>query len=152
MVVADPTIAWGEFADQEPELAQFGIERLTAAPAYMATVRRSGAPRVHPVTPIFTPTGLFLFMEPGSPKGRDVRERGRFALHNGVLDNEGTGGEFSIEGRGLAVGDPDMWSMVAEAASYSPADSDVLFELRLSAARCKGYGDVSLPKTQRWSR
>jgi len=145
------TISWGEFAKREPELARFGAARLTAAPAYLATVRRSGEPRVHPVTPIFTPGGLFLFMEPTSPKGRDIRERGWFALHNGVPDNAGSGGEFHVWGRGLAVDDLDIWSHVADSASYAPADRYVLFELQLSEARCNGYGDVPLPSPLKWS-
>jgi len=37
-------MSWGEFAKREPELARFGAGRLTAAPAYLVTVRRSGAP------------------------------------------------------------------------------------------------------------
>lgn len=145
------TISWVEFVELEPELAQFGLDRLTAAPAYLATVRQSGAPRVHPVTPIFTDFGLFLFMEPNSPKGRDLRERGWFALHNGVPDNAGSGGEFFLSGRGLSVDDIDVWSDVADSASYAPADRYVLFELHLSQARCNGYGDVPLPSTKRWS-
>ena len=145
------TLAWGEFATREPELARFGAGRLTAAPAYLATVRRSGAPRVHPVTPIFTASGLFLFMEPTSPKGRDLGERGWFAVHSGVPDNAGSGGEFNASGRGFSVDDPDMWSHVADAASYSPTDRYILFELELSEARCHGYGDVPLPSTRRWS-
>lgn len=145
------TMSWGEFAKLEPGLAQFGEERLTAAPAYLATVRRSGAPRVHPVTPIFTTDGLFLFMEPTSPKARDLRERGWFALHNGVPDNAGTGGEFNTSGRAFAVDDPGMWAQVAEAASYTPIDRYILFELQLNEARCHGYGDVPLPSTRRWS-
>jgi hypothetical protein len=106
---------------------------------------------VHPVTPIFTAVGLFLFMEPTSPKGRDLRDRGWFALHSGVPDNAGSGGEFNVSGRGLAVDDPDMWSHVAEAASYTPVDRYILFEMQLSEARCHGYGDVPLPSTRRWS-
>ena len=145
------TISWGEFAEREPDLARFGEGRLTAAPAYLATVRRSGAPRVHPVTPIFTASGLFLFMEPTSPKGRDLRERGWFALHNGVPDNAGSGGEFNVSGRGLVLDDPDLWSHVAEASSYTPIDRYILFELQLSEARCHGYGDVPVPSTQKWS-
>lgn len=145
------TISWGEFAEREPELARFGAGRLTAAPAYLATVRRSGTPRVHPVTPIFTAVGLFLFMEPTSPKGRDLRERGWFALHNGVPDNAGTGGEFCVEGRGVAVDDPDLWSHVADVSSYTPLDRYILFEFRLTEARCHGYGDVPLPSTRGWS-
>jgi hypothetical protein len=87
-------VSWGEFSNREPALARFGADRLAAAPSYLATVRRSGAPRVHPVTPIFTDVGLFLFMEPTSPKGSDLRERGWFALHDGVPDDAGSGGEF----------------------------------------------------------
>ena len=145
------TINWGEFAKREPELAGFGADRLTAAPAYLATVRRSGAPRVHPVTPIFTQAGLFLFMEPTSPKGGDLRARGWFALHSGVPDNAGTGGEFCATGRGIAIEDPDMWSQVADAASYTPVDRYVLFEFRLNEARCHGYGDVPMPATRKWA-
>jgi hypothetical protein len=103
------------------------------------------------VTPIFTAVGLYLFMEPTSPKGRDLRERGWFAVHSGVPDNAGSGGEFSASGRGLPIDDPDMWSHVAEAASYTPADRYLLFELQLSGACCHGYGDVPLPSTRRWS-
>ena len=72
-------------------------------------------------------------------------------MHNGVPDNEGTGGEFSIDGRGIAIDDPDTRSTVADAASYTPAERHVLFELHLSTARRKGYGDVQLPSTRTWS-
>ena len=149
----DPSrvVSWGEFAELEPDLARFGAERLKAAPAYLATTRRSGAPRVHPVTPIFADSRLFLFMEPTSPKRRDLLERGWFALHNGVPDNAGTGGEFWASGLGVAADDPDVWSLVAEAAGYEPPDRYVLFEFQLSEARCNGYGDVPLPTTKRWS-
>ena len=77
-------IGWNDFARREPELADFGAEILTAAPAYLSIVRQDGFPRVHPVTPVISPLGLFLFMEPSSPKARDLRERGKFALHNGT--------------------------------------------------------------------
>jgi hypothetical protein len=142
---------WGEFASAEPELAAFAAERLQAAPSYLATVRANGAPRVHPVTPIITADGLYLFMEPTSPKGNDLRERGSFALHNGVPDNAGTGGEASLSGTGHPVDDPAVWATVVAAASYRPADHYVLFELRPAEVRCHGYGDVTLPARRRWS-
>src|SRR5215210_3925757 len=96
---------WADFAAAEPELAAFVAERLQTAPSYLATVRAGGAPRVHPVTPIFTNAGLYLFMEPTSPKGTDLRERGWFALHNGVPDNAGTGGEAAVTGTGHPIDD-----------------------------------------------
>ena len=145
------SITWGQFAAAEPELAEFGASRLAIAPAYLGTARADGRPRVHPVTPILTADGLYLFMEPASPKGRDLRERGWYSLHNGVPDGHGTGGEFFVSGRGVAVDDPARRATAAEAASYSPADRYVLFELTLSEARCNGYGDVPLPAHTRWS-
>src|SRR6516165_650198 len=120
---------WGVFAAAEPELAAFVAERLQAAPAYLASVRATGAPRVHPVTPIFTVDGLYLFMEPTSPKGSDLRQRGWFALHNGVPDNAGSGGEASVTGTGHPVDDPAVRATVAAAARYAPAYRYVLFEL-----------------------
>lgn len=145
-----PSLTWGAFAQAEPELAAFGADRLRIPPAYLATVRGSGAPRVHPVTPVLTADGLFVFMEPTSPKGRDLRERVWYALHNGVPDTAGSGGEFFIWGRGSAVEDPSARSIAVEAASYPPIDAYVLFELKLSEARCHGYGDVPLPIHRRW--
>jgi len=115
-------MSWGEFAEAEPEMAAFGASRLGERPGYLATVRKSGAPRVHPVTPIFTNDGLFLFMEQNSPKGRDLRERGRYALHNGVPDNEGSGGEFYTSGKGFAVEDAAVRIAAIQAAGYEPAD------------------------------
>lgn len=143
-------IGWNEFAALEPDLARFGADRLTVAPAYLATLRRPGLPRVHPVTPLMRPLGLFLYMEPTSPKVRDLGERGWFALHSGVPDNDGTGGEFCITGRGDTVDDPDVWSHVAALSTYRPPDRYVLFELQLNEARCHGYGDVPMPRPKRW--
>lgn len=143
-------VSWGEFAEREPELAAFGAGRLNAVPAYLATVRASGGPRVHPFTPIIGQGRFFVFMEPNSPKGRDLRVRPAYAVHNGVPDMVGTGGEFFVAGEATLVSDPDIRSLAVEAASYAPADRYILFELSVTEARCNGYGDVVLPETRRW--
>jgi hypothetical protein len=145
-----PMRSWGEFAAAEPALASFGADRLAHLPAYLATVREDGMPRVHPVTPVVTAEGLFVFMESTSPKGRDLRERGGFALHSGVPDSEGTGGEFFVGGTGHLVEDASVRAIAEQAASYDPDARYVLFELRVSEARCNGYGDVPLPDHRRW--
>ena len=148
--MASSPLRWSAFAADEPELAAFGEERLGAPPAYIATVRVDGSPRVHPVTPIFGAGGLFVFMEPTSPKGRDLHERGWFAMHNGVPDTDGTGGEFWLSGRGDLVDDAATRAEVARAAAYAPDDRYVLFELSVAEVRCNGYGDVALPSVMRW--
>lgn len=141
---------WGEFRKTEPELAGFAEARLRRPPAYLATVKASGAPRVHPVTPIISPQGLYVFMEPTSPKGIDLRERRLYAMHKGVPDEAGTGGEVSVSGQGRPVDDTSARAVVASAASYDPADRYVLFELTVEEVRCLGYGDTPLPDRQHW--
>src|SRR6266571_9020706 len=101
-------MTWQVFEAAAPEIAAYAIQRLAGRVAYLATVRPDGGPRVHPVTPIIGAGGLFLFMEPTSPKGRDLRERSWYALHNGVPDIRGTGGEFSVIGRAVPVDEPDV--------------------------------------------
>jgi hypothetical protein len=142
--------SWGVFEAQAPQLAAFGAERLAAAPAYLATLRRVGAPRVHPVAPIVGAGRLFVFMEPTSPKARDLRERGWYALHNGVPDTFGTGGEFFVSGQTTLIDDPELRTLATELASYQPEDRYILFELAIAEARCNGYGDVPLPDPSRW--
>jgi hypothetical protein len=107
-------------------------------------------PRVHPVTPIIGDGHLFLFMEPTSPKRRDLDERGSLAMHNGVPDSSGTGGEFWMSGRATSVDDVEFRAVAASAARYTPAEHYVLFEMHVAEARCNGYGDVELPETRRW--
>ena len=142
--------SWGGFQDAVPELAAFGVERLNMRPAYLATVRGSGVPRVHPVTPIVGGGHLFLFMEPTSPKAADLRARPSYALHSGVPDMHGTGGEFYVSGSADLVEAADLRAEAIAAATYEPADRYILFELAVHEARCNGYGDVALPATQRW--
>ena len=111
---------WGEFAKEEPDLAAFGAELLLGAQvAYLATVRPDGVPRVHPITPILTDEGLFLFMEPTSPKGHDQRSGSGFSMHNAVPDMNGTGGEFIISGSGFPVESPKTRATVSDAAGTS---------------------------------
>jgi hypothetical protein len=79
-----------------------------------------------------------------------MRERRRYALHNGVPDTEGSGGEFFVSGMGRLVEDAVIRAIAEGAASYEPAARYVLFELRVDEARCNGYGDVEMPEHRRW--
>jgi hypothetical protein len=142
---------WGEFAAAHPSLAAFGADRLLRkAPSYLATVRPDGGPRVYPVTPIISADHLFLFMEPTSPKGRDLRERAIYALHSAVPDNKGTGGEFYLRGSATLIEDQGLRAIAVSSASYKPLERYILFELHVAEARCNGYGDVTLPSPTHW--
>jgi Pyridoxamine 5'-phosphate oxidase len=135
-------VSWREFAAADPELAEFGAERFAQAQvAYLATVRGDGSPRVHPVTPILGSGRLFLFMEPTSPKGHDLRRNPSYAMHSLVTDQNGTLGEFWLMGRATYVDDPGTRNIAAAAASYDPASRYVLFELTVERAASTVYAD-----------
>jgi len=144
-----PVVTWGEFEAVDPELAAFAARRLLETPAYLATVQSDGRPRVHPVTPILGGGRLFVFMEPTSPKGRDLEARGWFALHNGGLDTHGTGGEIAMMGVGERVDDGESRRTAVGACSYEPADRYVLFELKVNEAASTEYGGTQ-PRRRRW--
>src|SRR5215213_11238607 len=113
--------SWTEFAKQAPDIAAFGEVRFDSGVAYLGTLRPDGGPRVHPVTPILGEQ-LFLFMEPTSPKGKDLQRDGRYTLHCSVEDSSGGGGEFYVRGRGAKSDDPLVWQAAKEASPYNPAD------------------------------
>lgn len=132
-------MSWQSLQEQDPELAAFGIERLNGKVAYLATIRQDGAPRLHPMTPIIGQGHLFVFMEPTSPKGHDLRRDGRYAIHCAVSDNSGASGEFLVTGRARLVEDPALRALAVSLASYTPADRYILFEFDVERAASTVY-------------
>ena len=77
-------MTWGELKRQRPELAQAGRElfcQFGVGLAFIATVRRDGSPRLHPICVIETGDALYGLIIP-SPKLGDLRRDGRCALHS----------------------------------------------------------------------
>ena len=145
-------MSWKELAAGSPELAAFGKKRFATGVAYLATVKKDGAPRVHPVTPIVGDEQLFLFMESTSPKGHDLRRDGRYALHNSVADSSGEGGEFLLAGTAKFVKDENTRAIAVRLASYEPADRYILFELQIDTAFATVYNAHGTPIRTRWRR
>ena len=136
---------WGELAGVAPELAAQGERRLQGRVAYLATVQKDGGPRVHPVTPIIGGGHLFIFMEPTSPKGFDLRRDGRYALHCGVENNDGGEGEVYVGGRASFVEEPDLRATAVQASPYTPKDRYILFELQVGYVLATTYeGDKAV--------
>lgn len=127
-------MSWKALEESDPKLAEFGLSRFNTGIAYLGTVTKDGSPRVHPVTPIIGQGRLFLFMEPTSPKGHDLRRGSRYALHSMVEDTDGGGGEFLITGSGRLIEDAETRALAVELSSYNPADRYVLFELTVDSA------------------
>ena len=144
-------MTWKILAEQQPELAAFGAERLNGQVAYLATVRKDGSPRVHPMTPIIGQGHLFVFMEPTSPKGHDLRRDGRYAIHCAVSDNSGASGEFIITGRAHVIDDPELRALAVSLASYEVVERYILFEFDIESAASTIYPD-DRPARQFWKR
>lgn len=140
--------SWRDFAAQAPELAAFGQARFGSGVAYLGTLRADGGPRVHPVTPIIG-DALYLFMEPTSPKGKDLERDPRYTLHCAVEDSSGGGGEFYVRGRATRSHDPDVRAKAVAASSYVPHDRYILFVLDVEFAFMNQYIDGE-PNTRRW--
>lgn len=139
------------FAAERPELAAEVRARLHGRTAYLATVRADGQPRVHPVTPDIDGHDLFLFMEPTSPKGQDLRRGSGYALHCGVEDSAGGGGEVLVSGQAVPNEQPEVRARAVAASPYVPADRYVLFVLLLDDVMVRRYdGPDGRPVTHRW--
>ena len=134
-------MSWKFLEDQEPGLAAFGAEWLNGKVAYLATVRKDGSPRVHPMTPIIGEGHLFVFMEPTSPKGHDLQRDARYAIHCSVTDNSGASGEFILTGQAHLIDSAELRALAVKFASYAPADRYILFEFDVETAASTIYPD-----------
>jgi hypothetical protein len=117
-LVLKPTLSvvltWGEFRQERPDLAEAGRELLYffgVGLAFLATVRRDGGPRLHPVCPVIHEDGLHAFVIP-SPKLGDLLRDGRFALHSYPLPaNEDA---FYLTGHARVRPEPPLRNAAAE--------------------------------------
>ncbi|HZR80107.1 MAG TPA: pyridoxamine 5'-phosphate oxidase family protein [Candidatus Binatia bacterium] len=134
---------WCEFAAESPAMAEAGrtlIYQFKVGLGYLATVRRDGGPRVHPVCPVIANDGLYVFIGNHSPKVHDLRRDGRFALHS--FPNPEVDDEFYVTGRARTVHDDGVRKVVHDAYTATGAftTDDTLFELWLERALHARYG------------
>jgi hypothetical protein len=144
--------SWAEFAARRPDLADAGktlLYQYGVGLGFLATVRRDGGPRVHPMCPLLAGEGLYAFIVPG-PKRADLRRDGRYALHSFPCeDNEDA---FYITGNATLVEDPGIRAALAaqfvrergDQGAPAPAAEDELFAFSLARClltRTSGHGD-----------
>ena len=144
-------MSWNVLETQAPEMAEFGRIRLQGGVAYLATLRKDGSPRVHPFTPIIGEGHFFVFMQPTSPKGHDLRRDPRFAVHCAVTDMSGKSGEFIVTGRANFIEDPDLRLLAVKHAPYNAADHYILFEFDIDSASQTEYMDGQAVR-KHWKR
>lgn len=138
-------LGWSQFAAAQPEMAEFGEKRIQLGVMYLATIRRDGFPRVHPFTPFIGSGRLFAFMEPTSPKAKDLQRDGRYSMHSLVADMYGTNGEFQIGGEASLITDSASREAATAACVYKdfapPKERHLLFEFRVDRCLTNHYAD-----------
>ena len=132
-------MSWGTLAADAAEIAAFGKARIDGKVSYLATVRRSGNPRIHPVTAIVGDDRCFIFAEPASSKIKDLENNNAFSLHCGMSDSSGSSGEFQLVGRLRRIDDEQLRAEAEKICSYRPSSNYHLYEMRLSEAIATTY-------------
>jgi hypothetical protein len=77
--------SWAEFKHENPELAMYGKRLLfrlhpQVGYAFLATLRKDGAPRLHSVSLVTSNDHIYVLIPPNSPKCSDLLLDGRFAI------------------------------------------------------------------------
>jgi len=120
---------WGDFAAAAPDVAEAASALLTVPGSgygYLATVDQAGAPRIHPIMPVWASGSMFAFIEP-SPKLRDLARDGRYALHS--TGSEDVDDELMIAGRAVVREDDALRASATAACSFVPSARTALVEL-----------------------
>jgi hypothetical protein len=110
-------LSWAQFEDRAPEVAGAGrtlIHQHGIGLAFLATLRKDGAPRMHPICPTLFEGGLYALIGP-SHKQRDLLRDGRYALHSFPCTD--VDDEFLVMGRARLVVDPNLEARVRRTSS-----------------------------------
>jgi len=141
-------VTWREFVSGEPEMAEAGrslLFQFGVGLAFLATVRKDGAPRLHPVCPVLSNEGLFVLITPTSPKRHDLLRDGRYALQSFPQPKPGSD-EFYIAGSAHLVDDPATHAAILRDAKHPAMASEVPFELWLDRVMLTKWENVLTPQ------
>jgi hypothetical protein len=134
--------SWQEFESQAPQMAAAGRKMLYqyGQPlAYLATVRKDGAPRIHPICPSIVNGSLYAFIGL-SPKRRDLERDGHYALH--TFPCRGVDDEFLVMGHATASRDSAVRAQVINhlvALGVKIGDGEELFEFKIDSVMHAEY-------------
>jgi hypothetical protein len=95
-------VQWAQFEAAMPEMAGAGralLYQYGPGLAFLATTRRDGGPRLHPICPTIVDGQLYAAILSGSPKCADLTRDGRFALH--TFPAKDVDDEFYATGRAV---------------------------------------------------
>jgi hypothetical protein len=136
---------WHDFEVANPTLAQLGAAQIfqyDVGLAFLATVRKDGGPRLHPVCPVLSNSHLYGLLLPRSPKRWDLQQDGRYALQ-AFPQARPDSDEFYLTGTAQVIDNPALVAAVLSDAKHHASPDEVLFELEIDRAmhtRWEGFG------------
>jgi len=147
-------VTWKEFA--AAALAEAGrslLDQFGVGLAFLATVRKDGAPRLHPVCPVLSADRLFVLITPTSPKRHDLRRDSRYGLQTCPQPKPGSD-EFYIAGKALLVANAASRAAVLRDAKHMADPSEIAFELWIDRVMHTRWENVLTPQMrpvhQKW--
>lgn len=126
--------SWIEFSLEDPELASLGKKLLFQSGshiglAFLATLRKDGAPRLHPISLVFSNGHLYVLIPPTSPKCSDLIRDARYAMQAFPSPNNIDNEEFYLAGRVERIHDLVMRQTLITDTKIHVEENEVLFEL-----------------------
>jgi hypothetical protein len=133
---------WMEFEDDAPDIAAEGkklLYQFGVGLAFLATIRKDGAPRLHPICPTVVDGHLYALIGP-SPKRGDLKRDGRYALHTFPPVN--VDDEFLVMGRATFIEDKSIEEKVRNdcvSRGMTSTGDDLPFEFKIESAMHAKY-------------
>jgi hypothetical protein len=151
-------VPWRDFAAAAPDLAEIGRALLQhfggVGLGFLATVRRDGAPRLHPVCPVLSGGSLFVLITPDSPKRGDLERDGRYALQTFPQPKPGSD-EFYVAGKAMLIDDAARREEIFRDAKHMWDPSETVFELWIERVMHTRWENVLTPQMRpvhrRWN-
>lgn len=131
--------SWNEFSCKEREISELGKRMLFPARphiglAFLATIRKDGSPRLHPVSLVCSQDHLYVFFPINSPKCGDLKRDGRYALQAFPPPDNEPGREFYLAGAAHHIQDVHIRQAIIIETGAHVEESEQLFELLINQA------------------
>ena len=147
---------WNEFETDAPDIAEAGkklLYQFGLGLAFLATLRKDGAPRLHPICPTVVDGHLYALIGP-SPKRGDLKRDGRYALH--TFPPAEVDDEFLVMGRATFIEDKAIEEKVRNdcvSRGMTSSNDELPFEFRIESvmhAKYPGGRGTWPPKYSIW--
>jgi Pyridoxamine 5'-phosphate oxidase len=133
---------WMDLENDAPDIAAEGrklLYQFGVGLAFLATVRKDGGPRLHPICPTVVDGHLYALIGP-SPKRGDLKRDGRYALH--TFPPTEVDDEFLVMGRAAFVEDKAIEEKVRNdcvSRGMTTTNDEFPFEFKIESAMHAKY-------------